>query len=103
MNRAPRRSIEFAGLFPNSGAHEQGLFSQLLAGRFLPNPPFVKSVDVLEEAIVIHNPGTRPVSMQHWMLSDEEKKHVFHFPEGFVLGAGDEVVCKCGGCCSGLG
>lgn len=43
------------------------------------------------EWIDIANRGGDPVSLERWVVRDESSSHRFVFPNGFTLGAGDEV------------
>jgi hypothetical protein len=109
----PRRSIELVGLMGGRfaqgkvclrahcaldalicGASLKGFFARVLFGSLVHAAPVVKSVDLLDDCIVVYNPSHKTAHMGHWTLTDDQQHSTFHFPEGFQLEPGVEVVGK---------
>ena len=48
-------------------------------------PPFIASLDVVDELIFIRNPAYFPAQVGGWVIQDEDAKHTFHFPADYTL------------------
>jgi hypothetical protein len=61
--------------------------------------PFICDVDVIDEKITIVNPASSPKDLTGYSISDFHGKHVYHFPDNFVLPSVSKAVLFC---CPGI-
>jgi hypothetical protein len=57
--------------------------------------PFISDVDIIDEKITIVNPSTADLNLTGYRISDSDVKHVYCFPDGFLLPAVSKVVLFC--------
>ena len=64
---------------------------------FLPSSslPFISSIDLLEEIIILYNPSSSSFFLENFTLSDSYKKHIYKFPESSKISSFSFLVVDC--------
>ena len=57
--------------------------------------PFISDVDIIDEKITIVNPSMNRMSLAGYKLSDFHGKHIYEFPDDFVMHEQSKVVLFC--------
>lgn len=69
--------------------------SQFVSNLLSSTIPFISDIDLIKETIIIYNPSSSLYSFKGYTISDYHKRHIFSFPDDFILEPYSSVIIYC--------